>query len=162
MQESGKANVLRKKKSLGGLERMLVLLPHSVRKPESSRTLKLMIAVLNKLIFDHLSHPGRLSLSTCLNLSLPSSVSMTSPTLLRRAAAQRASALSISRSRSYSTKKEEDVDPQLGGYPQLPFVSRQYLAPKGWWDQQMRRNFGDTVSSSIFCESTRNQFWTAP
>ena len=43
---------------------------------------------------------------------------------------------------SYEAKEK---DPQLGDYPQLPDVSRQYLPPTGWWDNQMRRNFGDTV-----------------
>ncbi|KAI9512069.1 hypothetical protein F5148DRAFT_1165980 [Russula earlei] len=37
------------------------------------------------------------------------------------------------------------VDPQLNGYPQLPDVSRQSFSPHGWWDPQMRRNFGDTM-----------------
>lgn len=53
-----------------------------------------------------------------------------------------------SRSRHYATPApfKEEVDPQLNGYPQLPFTSRQNLPAKGWWDQQMRRNFGDPVS----------------
>jgi hypothetical protein len=41
---------------------------------------------------------------------------------------------------------EEEKDPQLGDYPALPNVSRQYLPAKGWYDQQLRRNFGETVS----------------
>ena len=45
--------------------------------------------------------------------------------------------------RALSTQK----DPQLGDYPALPDVSRATLPPTGWWDNQMRRNFGDTVSS---------------
>lgn len=36
-------------------------------------------------------------------------------------------------------------DPQLNGYPQLPWVSRQHLPAYGWQDPLMRRNFGDTV-----------------
>ena len=51
-------------------------------------------------------------------------------------------------SRKYATPASvtEEIDPQLNGYPQLPLVSRQYLPATGWWDNQMRRNFGDTVS----------------
>jgi NADH dehydrogenase (ubiquinone) 1 beta subcomplex subunit 8 len=40
---------------------------------------------------------------------------------------------------------QQEVDPQLNGYPQLPWISRQRLPAKGWTDPQMRRNFGDTV-----------------
>lgn len=40
-------------------------------------------------------------------------------------------------------------DPQLGDYPDLPFVSQQQrkYSPK-WWDPQEKRNFGETVSIS--------------
>ena len=54
-------------------------------------------------------------------------------------------------SRAYATParvESSEKDPQLGDYPQLPNVSRQNLPPTGWWDNQMRRNFGDTVSRS--------------
>lgn len=43
----------------------------------------------------------------------------------------------------------QDIDPQLADYPRLPWTSRQALPPKGWWDPQMRRNFGDTVCPSL-------------
>ncbi|KAH8086904.1 hypothetical protein HD553DRAFT_282789 [Filobasidium floriforme] len=36
-------------------------------------------------------------------------------------------------------------DPQLDGYPELPYVSLQRRVPKGWWDNQERRNFGETL-----------------
>ncbi|EJU04922.1 hypothetical protein DACRYDRAFT_20508 [Dacryopinax primogenitus] len=37
-------------------------------------------------------------------------------------------------------------DPQLGDYPQLPAVSRQWRQPGDqWWDKQDRRNFGEPV-----------------
>jgi hypothetical protein len=49
--------------------------------------------------------------------------------------------------RSYASQAQE-ADPQLADYPRLPWVSRQALPPKGWWDPQMRRNFGDTVRPS--------------
>ena len=49
--------------------------------------------------------------------------------------------------RSYSTPSEEP-DPQLNGYPQLPWQSRQNLPPLGWQDNLERRNFGDTVCLS--------------
>jgi NADH dehydrogenase (ubiquinone) 1 beta subcomplex subunit 8 len=39
-----------------------------------------------------------------------------------------------------------EPDPQLNGYPELPSVSKQYLPVRGWWDEQNRRNFGETVS----------------
>ena len=50
--------------------------------------------------------------------------------------------------RTYATpvpSRPKEKDPQLGDYPQLPDVSRQLLPPTGWWDNQMRRNFGDVV-----------------
>ena len=43
------------------------------------------------------------------------------------------------------TYSEPTRDPQLGDYPDVPPVPRAYLPPKGWWDNQMRRNFGDLV-----------------
>jgi len=43
-----------------------------------------------------------------------------------------------------STTPEADLE-----YPQLPNVSRQYLPPKGWQDNLMRRNEGDAVRFSI-------------
>jgi NADH dehydrogenase (ubiquinone) 1 beta subcomplex subunit 8 len=53
--------------------------------------------------------------------------------------------------RTYATPvayHQQEVDPQLAGYPQLPYVNRQRLPAKGWDDPQMRRNFGDTVRTS--------------
>ncbi|KAG9314985.1 Ndufb8, NADH dehydrogenase 19kDa subunit [Chiua virens] len=44
-----------------------------------------------------------------------------------------------------STSAVQEKDPQLGDYPQLPWQSSQTLPPRGWWDQPMRRNFGDPV-----------------
>lgn len=52
--------------------------------------------------------------------------------------------------RAYATPatfKPQEKDPQLGDYPDLPWVSNQELPARGWWDQQMRRNFGDPVST---------------
>lgn len=43
---------------------------------------------------------------------------------------------------------ENTIDPQLGDYPAVN-ISNQRLPPKGWWDQQARRNFGDPVSKYI-------------
>jgi NADH dehydrogenase (ubiquinone) 1 beta subcomplex subunit 8 len=54
--------------------------------------------------------------------------------------------------RAYATPvsyHQQEIDPQLGGYPQLPYISRQRLPAKGWWDGQMRRNFGDTVRGPV-------------
>ena len=48
--------------------------------------------------------------------------------------------------RSYTSRPpNEEADPQLNGYPQLPFVSRQHLPARGWQDPLMRRNLGDTL-----------------
>ncbi len=77
---------------------------------------------------------------------------------------QRRELLAVVRSaqhaRRYATPvayESKEKDPQLGDYPQLPDVSRQYLPPTGWWDNQMRRDFGDTVrclSDSLSLAST--------
>jgi hypothetical protein len=51
--------------------------------------------------------------------------------------------------RTYATPvefKQPEHDPQLGDYPQLPAISNQRRPPKGWWDNQERKNFGETVS----------------
>ncbi|KIK93610.1 hypothetical protein PAXRUDRAFT_504247 [Paxillus rubicundulus Ve08.2h10] len=48
-------------------------------------------------------------------------------------------------SRTASTSVTQEKDPQLGDYPELPWLSNQTLPPRGWWDPQMRRNFGDPV-----------------
>jgi len=49
----------------------------------------------------------------------------------------------ITATRAYVAPQEPD--PQLNGYPELPWVSRQSLPPLGWQDNLLRRNFGDTV-----------------
>ena len=76
---------------------------------------------------------------------------MNSNIILRRFAARSAarhrSLASTNILRLYSTPPEEP-DPQLNGYPQLPWQSRQNLPPLGWQDNLMRRNFGDTVRLS--------------
>jgi NADH dehydrogenase (ubiquinone) 1 beta subcomplex subunit 8 len=56
-------------------------------------------------------------------------------------------------SRQYATPveyKPQEKDPQLGDYPQLPFVSTQLRSPLGWWDVQMRRNYGEVASFLAF------------
>lgn len=65
-------------------------------------------------------------------------------TSLRRLAASRRAFVAFPAPRAYATPSK---DPQLGDYPALPDVSRGVLPPTGWWDNQMRRNFGDTVRS---------------
>ena len=76
---------------------------------------------------------------------------MNSNIILRRFAACSAvrhrSLTSTNILRLYSTPSEEP-DPQLDGYPQLPWQSRQDLPPLGWQDNLMRRNYGDTVRLS--------------
>lgn len=44
----------------------------------------------------------------------------------------------------------QEPDYQLGDYPQLPWETTQLRPAKGWWDLQMRRNFGETVSNASF------------
>ena len=66
-------------------------------------------------------------------------------------ALRRVTRLSLTSARSaqvkrYATSTKDGADPQLNGYPQLPFVSRQHLPAQGWQDPLLRRNFGDTVS----------------
>ncbi|KAG5651943.1 hypothetical protein H0H81_006885 [Sphagnurus paluster] len=73
---------------------------------------------------------------------------MTTTLALRRLAA--ASAPLTRRSapkhvRTINMSAKEEVDPQLDGYPQLPFTSRQNLPALGWQDPLLRRNFGDTL-----------------
>jgi hypothetical protein len=55
---------------------------------------------------------------------------------------------------SYSTFTQKEIDPQLNGYPQLPNDSKQSSPPHGWWDIQMRRNFGDTVQQKVILHRT--------
>jgi hypothetical protein len=70
---------------------------------------------------------------------------------VRRLALRRPAA---SLTRTYSTFTQKEVDPQLNGYPQLPNSSKQSLSPYGWWDIQMRRNFGDTVQQKVILHPT--------
>lgn len=82
---------------------------------------------------------------------------MNSTTILRRALAIRTlaarppapSSSQLLCARAYATPSGQEPDPQLNGYPELPFVSRQHLPPTGWQDQLERRNFGDTVNATL-------------
>lgn len=58
----------------------------------------------------------------------------------------------LKQARMYATPSPRGVeeDPMLNGYPQLPDVNRQWLPPRGWWDVQMRRNYGDPVSDYMY------------
>lgn len=50
--------------------------------------------------------------------------------------------------RTYATPVpygKQEADPQLAGYPELPYESKQRRSAFGWDDWQMRRNFGETV-----------------
>lgn len=73
-------------------------------------------------------------------------LAMNSATALRRLAAGGRTAVSLrpTLNRTYATQER---DPQVGDYPQVPNVSRAFQPPTGWWDNQMRRNFGDIVRS---------------
>ncbi|KAF8896459.1 hypothetical protein BD779DRAFT_1668241 [Infundibulicybe gibba] len=66
---------------------------------------------------------------------------MASSAILRRVTA--ISKRPATYARYYATRPEPD--PQLNGYPELPFVSRQHLPANGWQDSLLRRNFGDTL-----------------
>ncbi|KAF9560475.1 hypothetical protein CPC08DRAFT_708033 [Agrocybe pediades] len=73
---------------------------------------------------------------------------MNSVSLVRRAVATRLAARTRAiapTSRLYSTPTDQEPDPQLNGYPQLPWKSRQHLKPLGWDDNLTRRNFGDPL-----------------
>lgn len=75
---------------------------------------------------------------------------MSSLRLIGSVASKRHLKLPLLSRRAYSTPatfKHQEKDPQLGDYPDLPWVSNQELPARGWWDQQMRRNFGDPVST---------------
>ena len=75
--------------------------------------------------------------------TLPLIIIVMNSLALRRASSTVRALLALRRPahRALSTQK----DPQLGDYPALPDVSRATLPPTGWWDNQMRRNFGETV-----------------
>ncbi|KAH7341965.1 hypothetical protein B0J17DRAFT_648776 [Rhizoctonia solani] len=50
--------------------------------------------------------------------------------------------------RTYATPvefKQPENDPQLGDYPRVAPISVQRRPAKGWWDNQERRNFGETL-----------------
>ena len=58
-------------------------------------------------------------------------------------------------SRPIEADEHIERDPQIGDYPVVQ-ISNQSLPPRGWWDQQARRNFGDPVSLEIFTISCIN------
>lgn len=93
---------------------------------------------------------------------------MNSATAIRRVAASASSRRAAARvcpatRRSIATQEK---DPQLGDYPQLPDRSRALLPPTGWWDNQMRRNFGEIVCFSsheaMHCSSTYHYLSSGP
>lgn len=103
--------------------------------------------VLNQARVSHTSESESLSLN-----SPTSSAIMNSNTIIRRALAARSISTrtlrpSANAVRHYST---QEPDPQLNGYPQLPWKSRQNLPPLGWQDSLTRRNFGDPVHKILF------------
>ena len=74
---------------------------------------------------------------------------MSSTYILRQAANIRLAARSAApraalAARSYATPSQAP-DPQLNGYPELPFVPRGSLPARGWDDMLERRNFGEPV-----------------
>ncbi|WVQ81755.1 hypothetical protein IAT38_003880 [Cryptococcus sp. DSM 104549] len=48
----------------------------------------------------------------------------------------------------YPVPPGEEPDPQLNGYPQLPWEDAQTRQPFGWWDMQGRRNYGEILHQS--------------
>lgn len=84
--------------------------------------------------------------------------------LLRQAAAGASRSSAVLRTasapvqRHFSTSRvAASKDPQLGDYPDLPFVSQQQrkYSPK-WWDPQEKRNFGETVSHHPSTSNTKD------
>ncbi|TFK20706.1 hypothetical protein FA15DRAFT_599232 [Coprinopsis marcescibilis] len=75
---------------------------------------------------------------------------MSSASALRRVAALRLASrtaapkvcVNAGRARSYAT---QEPDPQLNGYPQLPWIPKGKLPARGWDDMLERRNFGDPL-----------------
>lgn len=58
--------------------------------------------------------------------------------------------------KGYKAERVDEVDEgmRLGDYPVLPWHSAQELPPRGWWDDQDRRNKEDPVnyfSSNSLC-----------
>jgi NADH dehydrogenase (ubiquinone) 1 beta subcomplex subunit 8 len=97
---------------------------------------------------------------SCIVCSTEREGSMTSPAMLGRTS-RRITALVSRQVASLPTPARlhissilraevSDKDPQLGEYPQLPFVSlqRRKYDPR-WWDPQEKRNFGEEVSEII-------------
>ncbi|TDL25800.1 hypothetical protein BD410DRAFT_784825 [Rickenella mellea] len=76
---------------------------------------------------------------------------MNAALVARRLAAANSLPRIAQQSRNYATPipfqpqqtPSNEKDPQLGDYPDLPYVSKQLRPPSGWWDPQMRRNFGE-------------------
>ncbi|PPQ98330.1 hypothetical protein CVT26_013586 [Gymnopilus dilepis] len=71
-----------------------------------------------------------------------------SSNILRRAVAARSVARHrnvLNATRRYASTENQEPDPQLNGYPQLPFVQRGTRPALGWDDPLTRRNFGETL-----------------
>ena len=71
----------------------------------------------------------------------------------RRGARAPVARLQTTAARTYATPVQygkQEEDPQLAGYPVLPYVSKQRRSPFGWDDPQMRRNFGETVRGTRY------------
>lgn len=83
-------------------------------------------------------------------MTTPAILAHTSRRIVLSTSRQAASLLSPARLHTSSILRAEvsDKDPQLGDYPQLPFVSlqRRKYDPR-WWDPQEKRNFGEEVSA---------------
>ncbi|KAJ1677747.1 hypothetical protein EV182_005522, partial [Spiromyces aspiralis] len=69
--------------------------------------------------------------------------------LARTQIARRLASYDTSSSNSSSSKynREAYIDPgpQIGEYPNLPWINAQTRPQLGWWDRQMRRNFGEPL-----------------
>ncbi|KAJ1943506.1 hypothetical protein GGF37_002618 [Kickxella alabastrina] len=61
-------------------------------------------------------------------------------------------------------KKEHYVDPepQIGDYPNLPHKFAEARPHRGWWDRQMRRNFGEPIAEQdeILNMWAPTQYWS--
>ncbi|KAJ1958049.1 hypothetical protein GGI12_004840, partial [Dipsacomyces acuminosporus] len=55
-----------------------------------------------------------------------------------------------------------DPEPQIGDYPNLPQKFAEERSQRGWWDRQMRRNFGEPIheQDEILNMWAPTQYWS--
>ncbi|KAJ2378892.1 hypothetical protein IW150_000516 [Coemansia sp. RSA 2607] len=62
----------------------------------------------------------------------------------------------------YKPKYYVDPEPQIGDYPNLPQKFAEARPQRGWWDRQMRRNFGEPIAEQdeILNMWAPTQYWS--